>query len=138
MESEKLVEIAREIATRAHEGQFRRGGVVPYIEHPRSVVSRVENDPDASVVAWLHDVLEDSEITPEELKREGIPAPLIDAVKILTRSNNVQYGEYIAGIAASPLASKVKVADMLANLSDNPSRKQIRKYAKALLILVPE
>jgi (p)ppGpp synthase/HD superfamily hydrolase len=136
MSSESLVELAERIATEAHAGQFRRCGIVPYIEHPRAVVSRVGDDPEAQASAWLHDVVEDSEYTAEALLEAGIPTSVVDAVAILTKTPGLSYDDYLERVAASPLATKVKVADMLSNLADNPSDKQIRKYAKGLLRLV--
>jgi len=127
-----LVKLSEEIATKAHAGQFRRGGQVPYIEHPRAVVSRVGNDQEAQIVAWLHDVLEDTEETTQSLEEVGIPIHLITAVDLLTKTREVKYDNYLDRIAACPLAKKVKIADMLSNLSDNPTKKQILKYSKGL------
>ena len=57
MNAVKKVEV---IATKAHEGQYRRDGVTPYIEHPKAVAARVRGDEKAEMVAWLHDVIEDT------------------------------------------------------------------------------
>jgi (p)ppGpp synthase/HD superfamily hydrolase len=57
MNAVKKVEV---IATKAHEGQYRRDGVTPYIEHPKAVAARVKGDEKAEMVAWLHDVIEDT------------------------------------------------------------------------------
>ncbi len=138
MNPDSLIKLARGIAFEAHEGQFRRGGEVPYIEHPRAVAERVGADPDAKVVAWLHDVLEDTHITADNLLARGIPQRLIDCVQLLTKSRETVYDAYLDRIAACPIAARVKVADMLSNLADAPSKKQIRKYAKGLLRLVRE
>ncbi len=127
-----LVKLSEEIATKAHAGQFRRGGQVQYIEHPRAVVSRVGDDQEAQIVAWLHDVLEDTEETAQSLEEAGIPIHLITAVDLLTKTREVKYDNYLDRIAACPLAKKVKIADMLSNLSDNPTKKQILKYSKGL------
>ena len=132
-----LVELAEEIATRAHSGQFRRGGVVPYIEHPRAVVERVGNDPELKIVAWLHDVIEDTDETEASLIEAGIPPHLVEAVKLLTKSGNDPYKAYLDRVAGNAIARAVKVADMLSNLSDKPTNKQIRKYAEGLLHLTP-
>ena len=136
MTNTDIVALAESIATKAHDGQFRRGGVVPYIEHPRAVVSRVGDDSDAQVVAWLHDVLEDTDVTADDLRVAGIPGHCIEAVTLLTKDKSVDYDSYLDSVAASPLATQVKIADMLSNLADSPTKKQIRKYAKALLKLV--
>ena len=135
MNDSELLSLAETLATQAHEGQFRRGGIIPYIEHPRAVVERLAGDTDAQVVAWLHDVLEDTPVTAEELKKKGIPSHLVDAVAMMTKTKGKSYEDYLNDITASPLATKVKIADMLSNLADNPTDQQIRKYAKGLLRL---
>lgn len=135
MPASAIINLAERIATDAHRGQFRRGGEVPYIEHPRAVVNRVWDDPDAIVVAWLHDVLEDSDATAESLLEAGIPQQCVDAVVLLTKTREATYDDYLERVADSPLATKVKIADMLSNLADRPTKNQIRKYAKALLRL---
>jgi (p)ppGpp synthase/HD superfamily hydrolase len=138
MTSEAQIQLAEQIATDAHAGQFRRGGIVPYIEHPKSVVGRVGDDHDAQIVAWIHDVIEDSDHTAETLREAGIPAFIVDAVVLLTKTRETVYDDYLERVARSPLATKVKIADMLSNLADNPTEKQIRKYAKGLLRLTRE
>lgn len=135
MSTAALVQLAQDLATEAHRGQFRRGGVIPYIEHPRTVVARVGDNLDAQVVAWLHDVIEDSAQTAETLMAAGIPAHLVEAVVLLTKSGDISYEDYLEKVAANPLAAKVKIADMLSNLADTPTPKQIRKYAQGLLRL---
>lgn len=127
---------AEEIARRAHTGQFRRDGVTPYVTHPERVAKRVAGDLDVEAVAWLHDVLEDTAEAEQSLLDAGIPSHVVDAVKVLTKSPTVGYEEYLASIKNNPLALKVKVQDMLDNLSDSPTEKQIVKYAKGLLILL--
>ena len=95
-------------------------------------------DPEAQVVAWLHDVIEDTEETEENLRASGIPSHLVDAIVSMTKTSETTYEDYLDSIAASPLVTKVKIADMISNLADNPSTKQIRKYAKGLLRLTLE
>ncbi|GHC58350.1 GTP pyrophosphokinase [Roseibacillus persicicus] len=135
MEREALVKLAEEIATKAHDGQFRRGGIIPYIEHPRAVVERVAGDHEAEVVAWLHDVIEDTSESAESLIEAGVPEYLVAEVVLLTKTREAVYDQYLERIAASPIACRVKIADMLSNLADHPTRKQIRKYARGLLRL---
>lgn len=134
--SHELVLRAAAIAREAHAGQFRRDGVTPYVMHPESVASRVAGDPTAEAVAWLHDVIEDTDVSAEELRRRGMPEEVIAGVQALTNKGDIGYERYLAGIKASPLAKKVKVADMLANLGDSPTERQIVKYAKGLLVLL--
>jgi len=131
-----IVELAQKIATAAHKGQFRRDNKTPYIVHPRAVASRVSDDPTAQAVAWLHDTIEDTEETELSLIESGIPKPIVDSVVRLTKREAIGYEDYLHGIASDPVAVKVKIADMLTNLSDAPTEKQIIKYAKGLLILL--
>jgi len=128
----QIVELAEKIATEAHQGQFRRGGVIPYIEHPKTVVSRLGEDHDAQIVAWLHDVLEDCVVSEKDLIERGIPEKHLHAVRLLTKTKGVSYEDYLEGVARSKLASTVKIADMISNLADHPTPRQIRKYAKGL------
>lgn len=131
-----LVARCRDLATRAHEKQFRRDGTTPYIRHPEAVALRVAGDPRAEAAAWLHDVLEDTAVTREDMQSEGIPEEVIACVVLLTNKGDIGYERYLAGIKANPTAKKVKVADMLSNLADHPSERQIIKYAKGLLVLL--
>lgn len=131
-----FIKIAEQIATEAHKGQFRKGGEIPYITHPRRVAERVEGDPHAEAVAWLHDVLEDTDITDKNLLDKGIPEEVVEAVKALTKSKEIPYNDYLENVRNNELARKVKVQDMLDNLSDKPSKKQIIKYSKGFLVLL--
>lgn len=125
------------IAKNAHSGQFRRDGVTPYINHPISVAERVRHFGYKYVcVAYLHDVLEDTSVTAAELAREGMPDDIIEAVQLLTKNSEQSYDEYLLQINGNDLARRVKIADMLTNLADNPTKNQIKKYANGLLFLV--
>jgi len=128
-----MIDRAYQMAHRAHKGQFRRDGVTPYIRHPEDVAKRVAGDPIATAVAWLHDVLEDSSFTLNDLLERGFPPEVVEAVYILTHDRAVKYEDYIAIIARHPIARKVKIADILSNLNDKPTDRQIEKYARALL-----
>ena len=134
--SSDLVARAAAIANDAHQGQFRRDGTTPYIRHPQAVAARVAGDPQAEAVAWLHDVLEDTAVTVEMLRGQQIPEEVICAVARLTKAEGTDYEAYLMAIKANPLAKKVKIADMLSNLGDQPSEKQILKYARGLVILL--
>ena len=138
MELRKALELAKKIASAAHKGQLRRGGDVPYIEHPKAVAKRVGDDLEAQIVAWLHDVIEDSEQTAESLLQAGIPPRCVEAVVVLTKKRGVAYESYLERVSTSRLATKVKIADMLSNLADDPTPRQIRKYAQGLLMLCTE
>ena len=124
------------IAVAAHKGQFRRDGVTPYIEHPKAVAEKLASESDAvRAAAWLHDVLEDTPVTTDGLRDAGISSEVIEAVELLTKREGVGYTHYLARVRGNEIARKVKIADMLHNLSDGPTERQIVKYAKGLLYL---
>jgi len=127
---------AESIARHAHAGQFRRDGVTPYAEHPKAVAARVGSDAAAIMVAWLHDTIEDTAETAASLAAKGVPPCVVEAVQLMTHPPGESYQTYLERIKTSPLAAKVKVADMLANLADTPTERQIRKYARGLLFLL--
>jgi len=131
----ELVARAAAISRKAHAGQFRRDGVTPYVSHPEAVAKRVRGDALAEAVAWLHDVLEDTDETEQSLRAQGMPDAVVACVAKLTHAEEIAYEPYLAAIKTDALAKKVKVADMLTNLSDTPTEKQIVKYAKGLLVL---
>jgi (p)ppGpp synthase/HD superfamily hydrolase len=132
-------DIARGIATLAHRGQYRRDGRTPYIAHPNAVADRLEArgaDDETLAVAWLHDVLEDAGLTTDELRERGISERVASAVLVLTHMPDEPYENYLRGVKADPIARVVKVEDMLHNLGDSPTEKQILKYAKGLQLLL--
>lgn len=86
--------------------------------------------------AWLHDILEDTGATSESLFNAGIPHEVIDALLVLTKSKGESYEEYLDMVSMNGIARQVKVADMLHNLSDKPTKRQIIKYSKGLLLLL--
>lgn len=126
------------IARTAHQGQSDQLGQ-PYIEHPRRVARRMDTE-DEKAVAWLHDVLEDSDLTPEDLVQAGVPADIVDDVVRLTRIRGRSDAAYYAEIRAHPRALKVKLGDIADNtdprrLLQLPAQTMVRlmaKYARAL------
>lgn len=134
--SEKVVELAKEIAFDAHSGQFRFDGVTNYIMHPLDVVNRLRfADATTRAVAWLHDVLEDTDFTADDLLNRGIPRIVVSAVLILSKDDQ-EYEDYLAEVSKYPITRQVKIADILSNLSDNPTKKMVAKYSNALSLLL--
>ena len=119
---------------KAHIGQQRKSGA-PYIEHVKSVVFQLEDNTDAQIVAWLYDVIEDSDYTAQYLINNGICENLVNEVELLTKKREHTYPQYIDVIKTSELATKVKKADVIEDLSDNPSNKQMIKLSKTLIQL---
>jgi (p)ppGpp synthase/HD superfamily hydrolase len=127
---------AQEIATQAHAGQFRRDGVTPYITHPEAVASFFNKGSMAWQVAWLHDVLEDTKWTKNDLAKAGMSDSVIVNVEWLTHRKEETYAQYIARVALSYTSKKIKIADIFVNLSDSPTDRQKEKYKKALAVLL--
>ncbi len=80
-------------------------------------------------VALLHDVIEDSDITADDLLKEGVPEHIVAAVSLLTKPKYIEmtYKKYLVEVKANELARRVKIADMLSNLADDPTDDQIKK-----------
>lgn len=98
---QKMVKTAERIARRAHAGQVDKAGV-PYAHHPAWVAARVEGD-DAKAAAWLHDVLEDTNLTADDLRRAGIPEEVVHTVEVLTHAEGESYQDYLERVARHPL-----------------------------------
>ena len=120
---------AQEIATMAHEGQKRTDGS-PYIKHPARVASAVEDR--LKPIAWLHDVVEDTRVTLENLKAEGFPLYIIEAVDLLTHRKGEPNLSYWGKIKTNSDALAVKLADINDNVNDTPSEYAKQKYGRAL------
>ncbi len=140
-----LIELAANYAGREHTGQVRRGSDIPYIIHPTRVADRVRNKTDHEgrtnfhryvAVAWLHDVVEDGASDQEVALRAVFPNEVADAVMAMTKSGGEDYGEYIQRVRENKIARLVKIEDILENISDTPTKRKLRVYARALITLV--
>jgi len=115
------VDRAIQIAVEAHQGQKDKAGA-PYILHPLRVMLRMETE-EQMMAAVLHDVVEDSSWTLTDLRQEGFPEQVIEAVDYLSRRDSETYDEFIDRIKGSSLAIRVKLAD----LEDNMDLKRVKK-----------
>ena len=104
---------AMQIAYSAHHGQVDKAGV-PYIFHPLHLAESMD-DEISCCVALLHDTVEDTEITPEDLAAE-FPTAVVEAVGLLTHDPSADYFEYVKRIRSNPIARKVKLADLNHNM----------------------
>ena len=135
-------------AEKAHSGQMRRSGG-PYIEHPmevaRIIMRYYPGEPALCTAALLHDSLEDSinlgNMKDEKELRELIiqssddpklGAQVFDIVKRLTHSKDTPYGDYVISLSGDPDALRIKLADMMHNLSSSPTPRQAKKYQTAI------
>lgn len=108
------IEEAIRIAVDAHRGQRDRGGA-PYILHPLRVMLRVHTDAER-MAAVLHDVVEDSAWTLDDLRARGFAEEVLAAVDALSRREGEDYGAFVERAAAHPVARRVKLADLEDNL----------------------
>ncbi|MGW6933158.1 HD domain-containing protein [Lentzea sp. NPDC054927] len=135
------LEDAIALATSAHDGQFDKSGR-PYIGHPLRVMTSVTGE-HAQMAAVLHDVIEDTPITADDLTARGCPTAVVDAVVALSHLPDEPQDVYLRRVAANPLALSVKRADIADNLSparmarlDAATRERLQaKYANALRLL---
>ncbi len=107
------------LAAEAHRGQTDKLGEV-YVRHVVRVAERLDSD-EARLVALLHDVLEDTGVTADELRARGVPESVIDHVVELTRRDGEAYEEYIGRLAGDDVARAVKLADLADNLERLPA-----------------
>lgn len=127
-----MISKALHIAKTAHRGQLDKGGN-PYILHPIAVSQLVDSE-EEKIVALLHDVVEDTDITLEYLKLAGFSDNIIAAVSVLTKQPGVSYDDYISKLKENPIAARVKVADITHN-SDisripNPTEKDLERIKR--------
>lgn len=114
-----MLEHAIELALEAHRGQeYPAPEPEPYVLHVFRVMLAVDGGP-ARTTAVLHDVLEDTSLTVDDLLRSGVSPTIVDAVVALTRRPEDTYDEYIERVAENELARKVKLADLADNLANN-------------------
>lgn len=126
-------------AYNAHEGQLDRGGI-PYIFHPYHLAEQMTDELTACA-ALLHDVIEDTSTTADDLRKEGFPEEVIEAVTLLTHDQNLSYMDYVAKLSKNKIAKTVKLADLAHNsditrtpANTEPAEKtaeRIKKYAAA-------
>ena len=106
-------EKAYEIAKSAHLGQVDKAGE-DYIKHPQKVASFVKSD-EEKAVAYLHDVIEDTELTLEDLHEYEFSKEVIEAVDIITKKKGEDYQSYLNSVKKNKLARAVKLADLRHN-----------------------
>jgi len=134
------IDRAISIATKAHEGQVDKAGL-PYILHPLRVMFQFTSEVEM-IVAVMHDVVEDSDVTIHELSQNGFSTIIIEAIDCLTKRKNENYNDFILRISTNDLAIKIKIGDIRDNLNltrlndiDSKDFMRINKYYKALKFL---
>lgn len=134
---------AMRLAYEAHKEQYDKGGV-PYIFHPYHIAEQLEEEYDICV-ALLHDVVEDTEVTLEDLEQAGFPKEVVEAVGLMTRDKEITYLDYVRRLKTNPIAKKVKLLDLAHNTDPTrlvdgkeKSASLLDRYAKAKAILLDE
>lgn len=132
-----MLGLALSIAMEAHRGQFDKAGI-DYIEHPIYVASQVDSE-EEKAVALLHDVIEDSPFTAEELLLAGLSETVVTAVQVLSKKKGQDYQTYLENVKSNSLARVVKLADLkhnsdLSRLSSVTDKdlERLEKYKKAI------
>ena len=130
------------IAVEAHKNQKDKAGM-PYILHPMTVMNNVDTE-DEKVVAVLHDVVEDTDITLDMLISKGLSKEQAEALFLLTKPEDITYMDYIIRLSKNHIAKRVKIEDLYHNLDfsrlpDDYDTSYIKKkYEKALNYLMSE
>ncbi len=124
----------------AHREQTDKSGL-PYVFHPFHLAEQM-TDEDTTVAALLHDVVEDTDYTLDDLRKMGFGDAVCDALALLTHDEAVPYMDYVAAIKENPIARAVKLADLrhnsdLARLDqvDDKALQRVEKYRKAIALL---
>jgi (p)ppGpp synthase/HD superfamily hydrolase len=131
---------AMRLCYEAHQGQTDKSGM-PYVFHPIHVAEQMTDEP-STIVALLHDVIEDTHYTLPDLEKMGFDREVLDALALMTHSKNVPYLEYVAKLKGNPLARAVKLADLRHNSDlsrldtvDESAKKRLEKYRAAIALL---
>jgi (p)ppGpp synthase/HD superfamily hydrolase len=111
-----LLEQALALALEIHAGQTDKGGR-PYILHPLTLMMQMDTD-DERITAVLHDTIEDSDMTINQLQQKlNLPNHIAEAIDLLSHDKNeMDYDSYIERLRSNPLARKVKLADLRHNM----------------------
>ncbi len=135
-----LTKQALKLCFEAHKEQKDKSGM-PYVFHPFHLAEQM-TDEATTVVALLHDVVEDTDTTFEDLEKQGFGEEIISALKLLTHNDNTPYMDYVAEIKNNKIASAVKLADLKHNsdltrldVVDEKALKRKEKYEKAIKFL---
>ena len=132
----EMTKKAMRICYEAHKGQLDKGGC-PYVFHPYHLAEQMQTE-ETVITALLHDVVEDTSYTFDDLRKEGFSENVIKALMLLTHDNSVPYEMYIQGVKMNDIAKQVKLADLRHN-SDvtrlapgTVNEQRMKKYAAAI------
>ena len=135
-----LTKKALKLCFNAHKNQVDKSGI-PYVFHPIHLAEQM-NTEETTIVALLHDVIEDTDYTIEHLIEMDFDKNVTDAIALMTHSDDVDYMEYVKAIKGNPIAKAVKLADLKHNsdlsrldIIDEKALLRVEKYKKAISLL---
>jgi (p)ppGpp synthase/HD superfamily hydrolase len=124
----------------AHKNQVDKSGM-PYVFHPFHVAEQMKDEV-TTIVALLHDVVEDTDYTLDDIAAMGFGQDVVEALTLMTHDKSVTYLVYVAKIKDNPVARAVKLADLAHNsdptrldVIDEKAKERLDKYQKAIAIL---
>lgn len=136
----ELTKKALKLCFEAHKEQTDKSGL-PYVFHPFHLAEQM-TDEVTTIVALLHDVVEDTDYTIEDLRKLGFPEIVMEAIALMTHEKSVPYMEYVEKIRSNPVARVVKLADLRHNSDLNRLNKvndedirRVKKYQEAMCYL---
>ena len=118
---------ALKLCFEAHKDQTDKSGM-PYVFHPFHLAEQMKDEA-TTIVALLHDVVEDTDITINDLQKMGFGPEVLEAIALMTHAPDTPYMEYVAQIKTNPIARAVKLADLKHN-SDMTRLESITPYDK--------
>ncbi len=134
---------ALKLCFEAHKEQVDKSGM-PYVFHPFHVAEEM-NDEETTIVALLHDVIEDTDYTLDDLRNMGFSNNVVEAVEVMTHLPEVSYEDYLRNLKKNPIAKKVKLADIRHNsdltrldVIDEKAEYWKKKYQFAYQVLCEE
>ena len=135
-----MTKIALKLCFEAHKDQIDKSGM-PYVFHPFHLAEQMA-DENTTIVALLHDVIEDTEYTLDDLRKFGFAEDVLSAISLMTHADDVPYMEYVVKIKTNPIAKAVKLADLKHN-SDmsrldritQTDEERVKKYKQAIELL---
>ena len=127
-----LTKKAMQLCFDSHKEQVDKSGM-PYIFHPLILAEQMDTE-ETTIVALLHDVVEDTHVTLEDLRSMGFGETVLEAINLMTHEKGVPYMEYVAAIKKNPIARQVKIADLRHNSTlsrlDSVGQKDLERVAK--------
>ena len=131
---------AMKLCYEAHKDQVDKTGV-PYVFHPFHVAEQMTSEA-STIVALLHDVVEDTDYTLDDIAAAGFGKDIVEAVALMTHEDDVPYLDYVAKLKDNPIAREVKLADLAHNSDqsrlgeiDEETGQRLEKYKKAIALL---